>query len=44
MGREFVDIDDMIVEHEGMSIPEIFEKKGELTLEKLRQKCWSRLV
>ena len=29
MGREFVDIDDMIVEHEGMSIPEIFEKKGE---------------
>ena len=43
-GREFVDIDDMIVEHEGMSIPEIFEKKGEPTLEKLRQKCWSRLV
>ncbi len=29
MGRKFVDIDDMIVEHEGMSIPEIFEKKGE---------------
>lgn len=29
MGRRFVDIDDMIVEHEGMSIPEIFEKKGE---------------
>lgn len=29
MNRSFVDIDDMIVEHEGMSIPEIFEKKGE---------------
>ncbi len=29
MGREFVDIDDMIEAHEGMSIPEIFEKKGE---------------
>ena len=27
MGREFVDIDDMIEAHEGMSIPEIFEKK-----------------
>lgn len=29
MGREFVDIDDMIEEHEGMTIPEIFEQKGE---------------
>lgn len=29
MGRRFVDIDDMIVEHEGMSIPEIFDQKGE---------------
>lgn len=29
MGRRFVDIDDMIVEHEGMSIPEIFAQKGE---------------
>ena len=29
MHRKFVDIDDMIEEHEGMSIPEIFEKKGE---------------
>ncbi len=29
MGRKFVDIDDMIEEHEGMSIPEIFAQKGE---------------
>lgn len=29
MGREFVDMDDVIEKHEGMSIPEIFEKKGE---------------
>ena len=29
MGRAFVDIDDMIEAHEGMSIPEIFAEKGE---------------
>lgn len=29
MGREFIDIDEMIEEREGMSIPEIFEHKGE---------------
>ncbi len=29
MGREFVDIDDLIVEHEGMSVSEIFAQKGE---------------
>ncbi len=29
MGREFADIDQLIEEQEGMSIPEIFEKKGE---------------
>lgn len=28
-GHIFLDIDDMVVEHEGMSIPEIFEQKGE---------------
>ena len=28
-GRNFVDLDDLIVEHEGMSIPEIFKTKGE---------------
>lgn len=44
MGREFVDIDDMIVAHEGMSIPEIFEKKGEsyfrkVETEMLEQAC-----
>ena len=44
MGREFVDIDDMIVEHEGMSIPEICEKKGEsyfrkVETEMLEQAC-----
>ena len=44
MGREFVDIDDMIVEHEGMSVPEIFEKKGEsyfrkVETEMLEQAC-----
>ena len=35
MHRKFVDIDDMIVEHEGMSIPEIFEKKGEAYFRKV---------
>lgn len=44
MGREFVDVDDMIVEHEGMSIPDIFEKKGEsyfrkVETEMLEQAC-----
>lgn len=29
MGRRFVDIDDLIVEHEGMSVSEIFAQKGE---------------
>jgi shikimate dehydrogenase len=29
LGREFIDIDSMIVESTGMSIPEIFEKCGE---------------
>lgn len=29
MGRKFVDIDDMIIKHTGMSIPEIFDQKGE---------------
>lgn len=35
MGRKFVDIDDLIVEHEGMPIPEIFEKKGEAYFRKI---------
>ncbi len=35
MGRRFVDIDDMIVEHEGMSIPEIFDRKGEAYFRKV---------
>ena len=29
LGREFVDLDKVIVDREGMSIPEIFEKFGE---------------
>ncbi|MBR3786731.1 MAG: shikimate kinase [Firmicutes bacterium] len=29
MGKKFVDIDDMVEEHEGMTIPEIFAQKGE---------------
>lgn len=29
LGKEFIDLDDYIEEQEGMSIPEIFEKKGE---------------
>ncbi len=44
MGRKFVDIDDMIVEHEGMSIPRIFAEKGEnyfrrVETEMLEQAC-----
>jgi shikimate dehydrogenase len=35
MGKKFVDIDDMIVEHEGMSIVEIFAQKGEAYFRKL---------
>lgn len=47
MGREFVDIDDMVAESEGMSIPEIFEKKGEpyfrrAETEMLRKACMRR--
>lgn len=42
MGREFVDIDDMIVEHEGMSIPEIFEKKGESYFRKVETEMLER--
>jgi shikimate dehydrogenase len=28
-GRRFLDVDDMVVAHEGMSVEEIFDKKGE---------------
>lgn len=35
MGREFLDIDEMIVEHEGMSIPDIFATKGEAYFRKV---------
>lgn len=35
MGREFLDIDEMIVEHEGMSIPDIFATKGEAYFRKI---------
>lgn len=35
MGKKFVDIDDMIVAHEGMSIPEIFAQKGEAHFRKV---------
>lgn len=42
MNREFVDIDDMIVEHEGMSIPEIFENKGETYFRKVETEMLSK--
>ncbi len=35
MGKRFVDVDDMVEEHEGMTIPEIFEKKGEAYFRKV---------
>ena len=34
-GRKFVDTDDVIVEREGMTIPEIFDKKGETYFRKV---------
>ena len=34
-GRKFVDIDQLIVQHTGMSIPEIFDKKGEAYFRKV---------
>ena len=42
MGRKFVDIDDMIVEHEGMSIPEIFAQKGESYFRKVETEMLER--
>lgn len=42
MGREFVDIDDLIEEHEGMSIPEIFDKKGEAYFRKIETEMLER--
>lgn len=35
LGRRFVDVDDMIIKHEGMSIPEIFAQKGETYFRKV---------
>ncbi|MBR3756549.1 MAG: shikimate kinase [Firmicutes bacterium] len=35
MGKKFVDIDDMVEEHEGMTIPEIFAQKGEAYFRKV---------
>ena len=35
MNRKFVDIDDLIIKQEKMSIPEIFEKKGEAYFRKV---------
>ena len=35
MGRKFVDIDDMITDYTGMTIPEIFDKKGEAYFRKI---------
>lgn len=38
-GREFVDTDEMIVEKEGRSIPEIFAENGEEYFREVEEKC-----
>ena len=44
MGRAFVDIDDMIEAHEGMSIPEILQKKERRISGEWKRKCWKKPV
>ena len=39
MNREFIDIDDCVVKKEGLTIPEIFEQKGEAAFRTLEQAC-----
>jgi len=38
LGLTFIDIDSLIIENTGMSIPEIFEKKGEVYFRSLEEK------
>lgn len=44
LNRPFVDVDDLIVEEAGMSIPEIFEQQGEAHFRSLERKVLRRLV
>ena len=37
LGRSFVDLDEVIVERAGMSIPELFEQEGEAAFRALEQ-------
>lgn len=43
LGKDFVDADDMIVQHSGMSIPDIFHKYGEEGFRKIETEVLSQL-
>ncbi len=44
LGRPFVDVDDLIVEEAGVTIPEIFEQQGEAHFRRLERKVLRRLA
>lgn len=43
LGREFIDLDSYIEKSEGMSIPQIFERKGEACFRKLETEALKKL-
>ena len=44
LGIPFFDLDELVVEREGMSIPEIFKKKGERVFRKLESQVLKELL